>query len=362
MRFPERFNKPMGNLWLSITDSCNLRCKYCFVPKGNLKLNFDEVRPVIDFFMNAPGKQKRIDYYGGEPLINVELLEQSIPYAIELGKSMGKDVRTYISTNATLYSPKMTFLKECNVHMLISIDGNEESHNFNRMYGSGRGSWKDTVKGLRLMQQELAPHNICALFTVSPELAHKMIENFEALLDLGFRCVNIEAERTQRWRAESIHIFVKNLELIANRILSSIELEKDSWLFLNFFSRRVATFLGHADTPSGCPFEENFIVYPDGSLSTPPTIVFEDMKEHFLVGDIHNGLFPFYENCSFDPQSPHCAGCLKRAEQLELLRDHGVQKERNVILDRFVDRLISMAQTNERAMEYLRESDKWTYV
>lgn len=349
-------------MWLSVTDVCNMRCKYCFVKKGSSFLRFEQIKPVMDFFLSCEPAQKRVDYYGGEPLLNYALLQKSMPYALNEGARKGKDVRTYISTNAALYDPKMTALKDCGVHVLVSIDGGRETHDANRRMPDGSPSFDKVVAGVKKMQDTLEPNNLCALFTIAPEYAARAYENFDELLALGFRCINVEPERTRRWEPRQIADFLENLEKIAKKTVDSILGDPSKRLFLNSISRYLAAYRGDADNPSGCPFEENLVVYPDGTISLPPTIVFEDLKNLFQVGDCARGLFPAFENCAFDPAGQSCQACRRKATNLESVRDNGVQMKRNLVLQKLADEVILKAKTDPLYSDYILEADEWTYV
>ena len=359
---PIPFNKAIANLWLSVTDVCNMRCEYCFVSKGTRMMSWETAKGAIDFFLAAPSDQKRIDYYGGEPLLHEKLLQRSMPYAIEQGAKRGRDVRTYISTNATLYTPSMTFLRDCDVHVLVSIDGAAPTHDAIRRMKNGEPSHHKVAAAVAAMHDTLEPHNLCALFTVSPRFADRMGDNFQALLDMGFRCVNIEPQRSSDWTREGMKEFGTQLKRIANRVLRSVQGPKDSGLYLNSISRRLAVERGTVQQDVGCPFFENFIVYPDGSCSTPPTIVFEELKDMFGVGHVHGGLYHDYEECRYDPASQSCRECEQRGTAAEMARDHGVQMLRNRILHGFVDEVIARSRSEAAFADYIIEADHWTYV
>jgi|GEM_PF-3162048 len=359
---PIPFNKAIANLWLSVTDVCNMRCKYCFVSKGTCMMTRDTARGAIDFFLAAPSDQKRIDYYGGEPLLNKKLLQWSMPYALEQGEKLGRDVRTYISTNATLYTSDMAFLRDCDVHVLVSIDGAAPTHDAIRRMKDGSPSHHRVAQAVEAMVGDLEPHNLCALFTVSPRFADRMLENYQALLDMGFRCVNVEPERSEAWTREGMKTFGTNLKHIAGHVLRSVQGPKEQWLYLNSISRRLAVERGTVQQDVGCPFFENFIVYPDGTCSTPPTIVFEELRDMFGVGSVHGGLYHDFEQCLYDATSQPCRDCEQRGTAAEMARDHGVQMLRNRILNGFVDEVVKRSRSDAAYTAYVDEADKWTYV
>lgn len=357
------FNKAIQNLWMSTTDACNMRCDYCFVPKGDKFMSRETGRRAIDFALNAPSDYKRIDYYGGEPLLNDHLLQFSMPYALELGAKLGKQVRTYISTNATLYKPSMTYLRDCDVHVLISIDGDAEAHDLRRRKNSGAPSHEAVVAKFHEMQDHILPHNLCGLWTVDPDQSHRLYENWDYLRSIGFRCVNIEPVRTRRWTPEKIREFTTGVRRILKVIDESIVTgNPDNWLFINSMNHEFVQARGIQERSYKCPFYINFIVYPTGKCTITPTIVFEHLQDYFMVGDTEHGLLPQYEACTFDDASARCRACIAKGESAEQQSDKGVEQARSRIYRAFCDYMVDKSRENPAYGAYILESEKWCYV
>ena len=359
---PVGFNKDISNLWLSVTDACNQRCRYCFVRKGQAMMSFDTARAAIDFFLAAPEVHKRIDYYGGEPLLNAALLARSMPYAVKQAQARGLDLRTYMSTNATLYTPAMTFLRDCQVHVLVSIDGDRETHDAVRRFAGGGPTHDTVVAAFRSMQEHLEQERLCALFTVTPQRVAAMAANFQYLTDLGFRSINVEPERCPSWTPEARERFAAELAAVIAQVEASVEGPPERRIFLNFVSHELAGLNGTVDRQRHCPFYRNLIVYPDGVMATPPTIVFEEMRDLFMVGDVTRGLFPTYAACAYDPETSLCRQCHRKGVQVELSRDHGVHHLRNQLLRELTERLVKAASWDPLSADYIRDSQRWTYV
>ena len=325
-------------------------------------MTLEIAKTAIDFFLNAPSLEKRIDYYGGEPLLADELLSWAMPYALERGDQLGKVVRTYISTNATLFHPRMTYLRDCDVHVLVSIDGDSPSHDGNRRMVGGIPSHKKVVENVEKLLDFIEPHNLCALCTVDPENAGLLLENWEYLLSIGFRCVNIEPVRTTRWNPKTIRVFTEQLDRVLLKVRASIEGPEDKQLFINSLNKEFIRLQGRSTEGEGCPFTDNFIVYPDGHCSISPTIVFEEMRDFFSVGDCSCGLLPFYLDCQWDPESANCRTCKEREERVERASDNNAQWSRNKVYRQVAKEIWDTRGWSPHVERYISISEKWTYV
>lgn len=139
----------IGLMYLIVTDRCNLNCKYCFVKNSKDRdyidsdMTFTIAKKAIDLYAEVVSKreafERTIVFYGGEPLLNFNLIEASLNY-IELCKKNGKipfDTKLSLITNGICLSESIvTVLKKYNVTVGISIDGGVEETDFNRGNGT----------------------------------------------------------------------------------------------------------------------------------------------------------------------------------------------------------------------------------
>lgn len=145
--------KPRINLmYLILTDECNFRCKYCFVeqliPDNHKSIYMTEevAKASIDLFTGLSGKtaSPSIIFYGGEPLLNIDVFEYSLVY-IKKMISMGQlpqDTKISIVTNGSCVTPRVIDLvKEHNVSISISLDGPQEIHDNARLTTGNRGTF-----------------------------------------------------------------------------------------------------------------------------------------------------------------------------------------------------------------------------
>lgn len=151
------YSEILGLVILDTTIMCNLACKYCFVdapPKGskmNLYTAIHALEKVLNY--NKCAEVLTIEFSGGEPLVNFEMIKDFIPIADNMAKEMGKKLTYTIQTNGTLLTDEIiTFLLDHNVNIGISIDGEAEVHDANRIFHDGTGSLSTIIRNIELLQ------------------------------------------------------------------------------------------------------------------------------------------------------------------------------------------------------------------
>ncbi|PEP90435.1 radical SAM/SPASM domain-containing protein [Bacillus toyonensis] len=183
----------LSALTLFMIQECNLRCTYCYGEEGEYhdkgRMNEKVAFAAVDYLLkrSKPGlKDLTLIFFGGEPLLNFSLIQKTVQYALEKGKEHNKNFRFSMTTNGTLITPKIReFLEKNKISVQISIDGNEKTHNFNRFYKGGQGSYDIVVERTKEMREA---NRLTARGTVTPaEL--DLSASFEHLEHLGFNSI-----------------------------------------------------------------------------------------------------------------------------------------------------------------------------
>ncbi|HGM1125547.1 TPA: radical SAM protein [Clostridioides difficile] len=150
--------KNMSQLTLEVTERCNLRCKYCiyqddhndFHTFSERDITFDIAKKAIDFTYERTDDKFYIAFYGGEPLLNFDIIKQSVEYAEQLVND--KRLEFSMTTNAVLITEDIArYLAEHKFNVMVSLDGPEEIHNENRIFKDGTGSFKYAIRGLKFL-------------------------------------------------------------------------------------------------------------------------------------------------------------------------------------------------------------------
>lgn len=136
-------------LCLHVAHTCNLNCEYCFAAQGKYHgeralMSFETGKRALDFLVEHSGKRKNleVDFFGGEPLMNFEVVKQLVAYARSIEKEKGKNFRFTLTTNGVLLDDEVTEFanRECH-NVVLSLDGRKEVHDRLRKTVNGQGSY-----------------------------------------------------------------------------------------------------------------------------------------------------------------------------------------------------------------------------
>jgi uncharacterized protein len=154
----DNLNNNLEQLILEVTGKCNLRCKYCVYNDQYVyarafnsdDLSQDTAKKAIDYFFDHSKNEIAITFYGGEPLLKIELIKWSILYSIEKNKLYNKKLSFGLTSNMTLMTQEIAdfFASIPDISILCSIDGPREIHDSYRKCFDGTSSFDKAIKGL----------------------------------------------------------------------------------------------------------------------------------------------------------------------------------------------------------------------
>ena len=139
-------------LCLHVAHTCNLNCEYCFAAQGKYHgqrslMSFEVGKQALDFLVSHSGKRKNleVDFFGGEPLMNWQVVKDLVAYARSIEKEAGKNFRFTLTTNGVLVDDDVIEFANKEMHnVVLSLDGRKEVHDASRVTVSGDGSY-DTI-------------------------------------------------------------------------------------------------------------------------------------------------------------------------------------------------------------------------
>lgn len=248
--------------WLHLTDRCNLRCDYCYLPHIREDMSSETGRAAVDaIFRSAKNnnfKQVKIKYAGGEPLLRYPLILELHEYAKSLADAQGVTLDEVVLSNGTLLTAEMVqTLKALSVRLMISLDGFGDYHDSHRPYASGRGSFKDVAEAVDLsLANGLFP---TISVTVSSRTAEGLPEILAWILkrDLPFS-INFYRENALSVSHSDMRL---DEEKIINGMLTAYKvIEKDlpKRSFLGSIVDRVNLSFAHSHT---CAVGQNYLVF-----------------------------------------------------------------------------------------------------
>ncbi len=183
---------------LHLAHDCNLRCGYCFAKggafAGRRELMSEEVaHAAIDFLAGVSGSRRNleVDFFGGEPLMNFEVLKSTVAHARAIEKERKKNFRFTVTTNAYEVTDEMKRYIEENMHnVVVSIDGRPHVHDAVRKTADGGGSYAQVAQNAKsLLLSRKGEYYVRGTFTADNlDFAEDVLH----VADMGFEGVSIE--------------------------------------------------------------------------------------------------------------------------------------------------------------------------
>lgn len=151
--FKERSGDVVKALCLHVAHTCNLNCGYCFASQGKYHgdralMSFEVGKQALDFLMDHSGSRRNleVDFFGGEPLMNWDVVKQLVEYARSVEKERGKNFRFTLTTNGMLIDDEVIeFANREMSNVVLSLDGRKEINDRSRVDYAGNGSYDRIV-------------------------------------------------------------------------------------------------------------------------------------------------------------------------------------------------------------------------
>ncbi len=219
----------VSNIMIYVTNNCNLACPYCFVNKDPKRMNLETAKASIDFLIGQAKKNKNlnINYFGGEPLLEFELIKQTTEYAKEQAKKNNKNIGFGVTTNATLFTQEIIdYFWDNDFGILFSFDGDKEQI----VKVKGIKAYSQMINSAKLLRKK--GFRLHARVTVCPDDL-RMVDSVKHITQVGFDGMSLcPMSGTDSWNQEQADkafmeladYYIQNIEKI--KMLESY-VEKD---------------------------------------------------------------------------------------------------------------------------------------
>ena len=292
---------PIKAMCLNIAHDCNLRCEYCFAStgdfgKGRKLMTFDTGKKAIDFLIEKSLDREtlELDFFGGEPLMNFDVVKQIVEYARSREKECGKKFRFTITTNGMfLTDDKIDFINKEMSNVVLSIDGRKEVTDKVRKRVDGTGCYDVILpKFKKLVQQRDKDKDYYVRGTFT-KYNLDFSEDVFALYNEGFDQISVEpvvsdpAKPYSLTEKELSKIFCE-YERLAARMLEN---EKQGGKKFNFFHFMIDLDHGPCAIKRlrGCGCGNDYVaITPDGDIY--PCHQFVGI-ENYKMGNLDEGTF-----------------------------------------------------------------------
>ena len=319
--FKERSGNVVKALCLHVAHTCNLNCSYCFASQGKYHgeraiMSYEVGKQALDFLVANSGTRRNleVDFFGGEPLMNWDVIKKLVNYARSIEKENGKNFRFTLTTNGMLIDDDVIeFSNKEMSNVVLSLDGRKEIHDRLRVDYNGKGSWERIVPKFQKLVEARGDkeYYMRGTFThANPDFLKDII----CMLDLGFTKLSMEpvvcaADDPAGLTAEDIEIVKNQYEELAKLMLKREE-EGRPFTFYHYM-------IDLTDGPciykriSGCGSGTEYMaVTPWGDLYPCHQFVGE---EQYKLGDVWNGvtedsLRDEFRSCNVYAR-PECKDC-----------------------------------------------------
>ena len=301
------------NITIQVTEACNLACTYCYQKhKSPKRMSWETGKRIVDFlfeeydkndpnqFINHSTKALILDFIGGEPLLEVELMDKIVDYfwktALMRGHIWASNFRISISSNGTLYfEPEVQkFLSKYKdkTSFSISIDGPQEMHDACRVYHDGRGSWADANAAQVDYHSRYPQYNLETKMTLAKENLHLLHSTFKYFVENGYKTIFGNPIFERDWTPEDGKVYYEQLcqvadYMIENNLVDEIDTTFfDDRLFIPKEPTDLGTYCGGAGSmlafdPDGRAFP--CLRYMESSLNGE--------QEPLVIGDCWSGIY-----------------------------------------------------------------------
>lgn len=299
-------------LCLHVAHDCNLKCRYCFAEEGEYHgkrslMSAEVGKKAIDFIIANSGKRRNleVDFFGGEPLMNFDVVKEIVEYGREQEKLHDKNFRFTITTNGILLDDeKQKYINENMHNVVLSLDGRKEVNDYMRPRAGGQGSYDIIVPKF----QKLAESRNQTDYYLRGTFTHNNLDFskdvFHIADDLGFKQVSVEpvvAEATESYAIteDDLDTIFEEYEKLAEQLYIRHKTgEKD----FNFFHFMVDLTGGPciAKRLSGCGSGTEYLaVTPEGDLYPCHQFV---GQEEYKIGSVYIGI----ENTAIREEFANC--------------------------------------------------------
>lgn len=308
-------------LCLHVAHICNLNCSYCFASQGKFNgeravMPLEVGKRALDFLIENSGTRRNleVDFFGGEPLMNFDVVKELVKYARGREKETGKNFRFTLTTNGMLIDDDVIDFanRECS-NVVLSLDGRREVHDRYRVDYAGNGSWERIVPKFQKLVEARGGKNyyMRGTFThANPDF----LNDIKEMLSLGFRELSMEPVVTSpddpsALTEEDLPTVLRQYEELAE-LMQEKRREGDPFTFYHYM-------IDLKDGPciykrvSGCGSGTEYMaVTPWGDLYPCHQFVGD---EKFRLGDVWHGvdnkaIQDEFESCNVYAR-PECRSC-----------------------------------------------------
>ncbi len=312
------------SLCLHVAHDCNLRCAYCFAGTGEfcgerMMMPVEIGRKALDFLMERSGNRHNleVDFFGGEPLMNLKVVKELVTYGRELEKRFNKHINFTMTTNGVaLDEDTIDYLNKEMHNIVISLDGRREVHDALRPTANGKGSYNLIVNNAvdLVKKRGQGEYYIRGTFT---NRNLDFTNDVRALHELGFDQISLEPvvlpeDSPYAILERHVERILDEYETLADYLLNS----RENGRFINFFHFMVDFGNGPClkKRMSGCGAGVEYAaISPDGGIYPCHQFVGDDKYKmgNVITGEYNEEISQEFSSCNIATK-PKCRTCFAK--------------------------------------------------
>lgn len=281
---------------LNVAHACNMKCRYCFAGQGEFGrspalMSLATARQALDFLLEQSCDiiNLEVDFFGGEPLLVLPMLQELLPYARQCEQETGKKFNFTLTTNALLLDDEVIdFVISNEIGVILSLDGRKEVNDRHRILNNGAGSYDLIVPRIKKM----VAHNPVSYY-VRGTFSRQNLDfasDLEHLIELGFDCVSLEPavgpENGFAIQESDLPQVLQEYERLTELLLNYHRQGKNIHFFHYNLNLQKGPCLAKRSTGCGAGIEY-LVITPEGDIYPCHQFVGED---DFYMGNIQEGL------------------------------------------------------------------------
>lgn len=293
-----------------ITLRCNQNCKYCQVSSQEQEakqydMSVDTARNVIDFIFKSPSLYIKIEFQGGESTLNWQVIKQSVLYAKEKNKICKKNLDFVICTNLTTnITAHIDFIKEHNIAISSSLDGDSLVHNQYRVYKNGEGTYEKVIENLNAIRETHKYENVDVLMTTTAFSLKNTKRIIDEYIKLNFSGIFLRAINPYGFAVQHKNDFLykaeKFVEFYKEALEYILELNKRGRYFVEHYTTLLLTRIltpfstGFVDlqSPSGAGISGVIYDYDGNVYPADEARMLAQMgNRYFVMGNVHRNSY-----------------------------------------------------------------------
>ncbi|NLM20523.1 MAG: thioether cross-link-forming SCIFF peptide maturase [Peptococcaceae bacterium] len=289
---------------LHVAHDCNLRCRYCFAGTGPFKgrrelMTSETGKRALDFLFKHSGNRRQceVDFFGGEPLLNMSVIKELISYGKTVARQAGKEIKFTLTTNAVLLDKAIAdYLEKEGVSVVLSLDGRKEVNDKMRPFPNGKGSYENIVPQILYftkLRPSSSPYAVGQYYYVRGTYTRYNTDFYNDVLhmaDLGIKRISVEPviaspDDDYAFREEDIDKIKESYDILGEEVLEYKQKGRE----FSFFHFNAGLNEGPClpKRLSGCGAGHEYVaISPDGSIYPCHQFV---GQEDYKLGTVYQG-------------------------------------------------------------------------